>query len=96
MIIYQKVSKTYPGNAPALNDVSIQIRKGEFVSVVGQSGAGKSTFLKMLYAEERPTDGYIPGVAKMSLAHKVAARLGVTREELETLVASKTKSNPEV
>ncbi|RLB49739.1 MAG: DNA mismatch repair protein [Deltaproteobacteria bacterium] len=39
--------------------------------------------------DERPTFGFIPGVAKTSLAHKVAARLGVTREELEALVADK-------
>jgi len=41
--------------------------------------------------EERPTFGFIPGVAKTSLAHKVAARLGVTREELEKLVDEKTE-----
>jgi DNA mismatch repair protein MutS2 len=42
-----------------------------------------------LDAEERPTFGFVPGVAKTSLAHKLAARLGVTRDELEALVARK-------
>ncbi len=43
--------------------------------------------------EERPTFGFIPGVAKTSLAHRVAARLGVTREELEKLVDEKTRDD---
>ena len=48
-------------------------------------------FLKVeLDAEERPTYRFVPGVATTSLAHKVAARLGVTREELEALVAAKS------
>jgi DNA mismatch repair protein MutS2 len=43
--------------------------------------------------EERPTFGFIPGVAKTSLAHRVAERLGVTREELEKLVDAKTRDD---
>jgi DNA mismatch repair protein MutS2 len=43
--------------------------------------------------EERPTFGFVPGVAKTSLAHKVAGRLGVTREELEKLVADKSRDD---
>jgi len=57
MIEYRNVSKIYPGNYPALDNVNLIIQPGEFVSVVGQSGAGKSTFLKLLYAEEKPTVG---------------------------------------
>ncbi len=59
MIVYQNVSKIYPGNLPALENINLEIREGEFVSIVGHSGAGKSTFLKMLYAEEKPTSGNI-------------------------------------
>lgn len=59
MIIYENVSKIYPGNAPALENVNLHIKEGEFISVVGHSGAGKSTLLKLLYAEERPTAGRV-------------------------------------
>ncbi len=59
MIVYENVSKIYPGNLPALENVNLEIREGEFVSAVGQSGAGKSTLLKMLFVEERPTTGNI-------------------------------------
>jgi cell division transport system ATP-binding protein len=59
MIIYENISKIYPGNAPALKDINLEIREGEFLSTVGQSGAGKSTLLKMLYMEEIPTSGDI-------------------------------------
>ncbi|MEA1925836.1 MAG: cell division ATP-binding protein FtsE [Patescibacteria group bacterium] len=57
MIIFENISKVYPGNFPALENVNLKINKGEFVSIVGHSGAGKSTLLKMLYAEEQPTSG---------------------------------------
>lgn len=59
MIIYENVSKVYPGNAPALENINFEAREGEFVSIVGHSGAGKSTILKMLYVAERPTSGNI-------------------------------------
>lgn len=59
MIIYENVTKTYPGNYSALENVNLNIKEGEFISVVGHSGAGKSTLLKLLYAEERPTSGRV-------------------------------------
>ena len=59
MIIYENISKVYPGDTPALENINMEIREGEFVTVVGHSGAGKSTLLKMLYAEERPTTGNV-------------------------------------
>jgi cell division transport system ATP-binding protein len=59
MIVYENISKIYPGSAPALKDINLEIREGEFVSTVGQSGAGKSTLLKMVYMEEIPTSGDI-------------------------------------
>ena len=59
MITFTKVSKVYTETSAALEDVTIKIPTGDFVSVVGQSGAGKSTMLKLLSAEERPSDGKI-------------------------------------
>ncbi|MBI4135672.1 cell division ATP-binding protein FtsE [Candidatus Uhrbacteria bacterium] len=59
MITLHNVSKIYPGNSMALKDVSFSVRPGEFVSIVGQSGTGKSTVIKLLIAEERPTKGQV-------------------------------------
>lgn len=59
MIIFDKVSKVYPDSSVALSEVSFSIEPGEFVSIVGQSGAGKTTILKMLLAEERPSNGKV-------------------------------------
>ncbi len=59
MINFSSVSKLYPPNVVALAQVSVEIPTGEFVSIVGQSGAGKSTMLKLISAEDRPTEGKI-------------------------------------
>ncbi len=53
------VSKAYAGETPALADVSLSVRKGEFVFLTGSSGAGKTTLLRLLFAAERPTAGQI-------------------------------------
>jgi cell division transport system ATP-binding protein len=58
MIKFDKVSKAY-GPTHALNEVTLEIHKGEFISLVGQSGAGKSTFLGLIIGEERPDAGRI-------------------------------------
>ena len=58
MIILKDIIKQYK-NKPALYNVNLHIRPGEFVFLTGPSGAGKSTLMKMLYMEERPTRGQI-------------------------------------
>ncbi len=59
MIYFDKVSKKYPNDSLALQDINFSIAHNEFVSIVGHSGAGKTTLLKLLLAEERPTEGSI-------------------------------------
>lgn len=59
MIYFDKVTKIYSDDSVALEDVTLRIEPKEFVSIVGHSGAGKTTLIKMILAEERPTRGAV-------------------------------------
>ena len=59
MIQFYHVSKIYSGNIKALNNITLQVNRGEFVFLTGPSGAGKTTLLKLIYCEESPTQGEI-------------------------------------
>lgn len=59
MIKLKKVSKLYKPDTTALKNIDLEIEPGEFVSIVGQSGTGKTTLIKLIIAEEKPTEGEI-------------------------------------
>ena len=59
VIEFKGVSKIYNSGTHALNDVNITINEGDFVFIVGASGAGKSTFMKLIMREEKPNTGSI-------------------------------------
>ena len=70
MIQLFHVTKEYPGDAPALQDVTLSVEKAEFVFLTGASGAGKSTLLKLIFCDEPATSGQLllfgRNVAKIS------------------------------
>lgn len=59
MLYFENLRKEYPGGFVALDDINLTIDKGELVSIVGHSGAGKTTLIKMILAEEKPTYGRV-------------------------------------
>lgn len=91
MITLENVSKSYSTGAPALNNVNIQIEAGEFIFVVGDSGSGKSTFIKLLLRELLPTSGRIEvngqNVAKLKRKEipKYRRNLGVVFQDFRLL-----------
>ena len=59
MIEFRNVSKVYNNGTEALHNINLKVEKGEFVFIVGSSGAGKSTFLKLITCEQRPNEGQV-------------------------------------
>ena len=59
LIDFRNISKHYSGSTSALSNITLSIQEGEFVSIVGQSGTGKTTLVKLLIAEESPSEGRI-------------------------------------
>ena len=77
LIRMKNVKKTYKTGTTALYDLTLNIEKGEFVFVIGHTGCGKSTLVKMLYREEKPDSGYINvgGIEVTKLRNRKVFRL---------------------
>ncbi len=91
MIKMIDVTKRYQHDVVALQQINIEINKGEFVFLVGQSGAGKSTFMKMLLKEEEPSEGqlFVDGQDVTRLHHrripKLRRKMGVVFQDFRLL-----------
>ena len=91
MIRFHNVFKSFPNGALALKDVTFHVSKGEFVFLTGHSGAGKSTIMRLLFAEQRPTQGEVrvSGFAVSSIATseipRLRRRLGVVFQDFRLL-----------
>ena len=83
--------KVYKNGVTAIADLSVEIAKGEFVFVIGASGSGKSTFIKMLYREEKPTKGnaLVGGVNVAKLRngkiYKLRRKIGIVFQDFKLL-----------
>jgi len=85
MIRFENVTKTYPGQErSALEAVNLEIVKGEFVFLVGASGSGKSTFLRLILREEKPSSGVIH-VAGKDLGKLSSHKIPELRRQLGTV-----------
>ena len=90
-IEFKNVNKTYSTGVTALADMSVVIEKGEFVFVIGHTASGKSTFIKMLYREEKPTKGSVivggVNVAKLHnrKVYKLRRKIGVVFQDFKLL-----------
>lgn len=91
MIRFTKVSKHYARGGPALEEVSFNLRRGEFAFLTGPSGAGKSTILKLVYVAERPSTGEVrvDGKSSVTLSRTdiplLRRRLGVVFQDFRLL-----------
>jgi len=91
VIRFQHVSKTYPNGVEALRDVSFHIAKGQFVFLTGHSGAGKSSILSLILAEQKPSAGDVRvsgfPVAKLTANQipKLRRKLGVVFQDFRLL-----------
>ena len=93
------VEKTYKTGVTAIYDLNLTIEKGEFVFVIGATGCGKSTLIKMLYREERPTSGTINiggiNVSKLRNrnVYKIRRKIGVVFQDFKLLPKSTVYEN---
>jgi cell division transport system ATP-binding protein len=91
VIRFHHVFKSFPNGAVALKDVSFHVSKGEFVFLTGHSGAGKSTVMKLMLAEQRPTQGdvrvsgfTVSGIGSREIS-RLRRKLGVVFQDFRLL-----------
>ncbi len=91
LIEFRNVYKRYPNGVSALCDVNLEISKGEFVFIIGETASGKSTIIKLLYRQERPTSGevYVGGINVARLrngkVYKLRRKLGIVFQDYKLL-----------
>lgn len=91
LITINNVTKRFKNGTVALNDISLKIGKGEFVFVIGPTGCGKSTLIKVIYREEKPTSGevFVGGVNVAKLrnrkVYKIRRKMGVVFQDFKLL-----------
>ena len=90
-IEFKDIQKTYKNGVNALYDVDLEIKKGEFVFIIGATASGKSTLIKMLYRQEKPTNGeiYVGGVnvakVRNSKVYKLRRKIGIVFQDYKLL-----------
>lgn len=99
LIVLRNVRKQYKTGVVAIHDLNLNISKGDFVFVIGSTGCGKSTLIKMLYREEKPSSGKIIvgglDVAKLrnSKVYKLRRKIGVVFQDFKLLNKSTVYEN---
>ena len=99
LIRLTNVKKTYKTGVTAIQDLNLSINKGEFVFIIGSTGCGKSTLIKMLYREEKPTSGQIivggvdVGKLRNRKVYKVRRKIGVVFQDFKLLPKSTVYEN---
>ena len=91
IIDFKDVTKTYSNGITACADISVQIEKGEFVFIIGLTASGKSTLIKMLYREEKPTKGTVMvggvnvGKLRNRKVYKYRRKVGIVFQDFKLL-----------
>lgn len=99
LIRMKNVKKVYKNGVTAIYDLDLTIEKGEFVFIIGSTGCGKSTLIKMLYRAEKPTSGIINiggiDVAKLKNrnVYKIRRKIGVVFQDFKLLERSTVYEN---
>lgn len=99
MIEFRYLTKFYNHKIRALNNITLKIERGEFVFLVGPSGAGKTTFLRMIYADERPSSGsvYVAGKDVSNIPHRnipyLRRRMGIVFQDFKLLYSKSVFDN---
>lgn len=99
LIRFKNVTKTYKTGVTAVYDLDLNIEKGDFVFLIGATGCGKSTVIKMLYRAEKPTNGQIilggKDISKIwnSKVYKIRRKMGVVFQDYKLLERSTVYEN---